>query len=488
MSNSPQLPNLISVEGELCRRSLRHFARQAWRLIEPNTPFSGNWHIDAILDVLQAVVNGEILRVLINTPPRHGKSSLCSVIWLAWAWLVDPSLRLLTASYAMPLALRDANRSRRLIESTWYRDRWGDCFKLMSDQNAKGRFENDRTGLRIATSVGGSATGEGGDIILIDDPHKLEDAFSAAARQTAIDWYSSTISSRLNDQRTGRIVVIGQRIHEHDLSGHLIESGDYEHICLPAEYEPTHPFLWPDDPRTEPDELLWPQRIGPTELERLKRSLGPYAVAGQLQQRPAPADGGVFNPTWWQYYDPNSRLPRFDEIVASCDLAFTGGPQSDYVVLQLWGVLGVEKYLLQQVRARMSFVQTLDEIEQLVASAKATYRRPTTTLIEHAANGAAAHNVLRKRISSLILRPPDGNKLQRAHAVAPQLAAGNVFVPGFKDPVNGSFDRSKTPAWVQDLIHECASFPRAANDDQVDALAQALAWIDRPQPRIRTLM
>jgi len=133
-------------------------------------------------------------------------------------------------------------------------------------------------------------------------------------------------------------------------------------------------------------------------------------------------------------------------------------------------------------------VQTLDEIEQLVASAKATYRRPTTTLIEHAANGAAAHNVLRKRISSLILRPPDGNKLQRAHAVAPQLAAGNVFVPGFKDPVNGSFDRSKTPAWVQDLIHECASFPRAANDDQVDAMAQALAWIDRPQPRIRTLM
>ena len=136
MSNSPQLPNLISVEGELCRRSLRHFTRQAWRLIEPNTPFSGNWHIDAILDVLQAVVNGEILRVLINTPPRHGKSSFCSVIWLAWAWLVDPSLRLLTASYAMPLALRDANRSRRLIESTWYRDRWGDCFKLMSDQNA----------------------------------------------------------------------------------------------------------------------------------------------------------------------------------------------------------------------------------------------------------------------------------------------------------------------------------------------------------------
>ncbi len=226
------------------------------------------------------------MRLLINVPPRHLKSTLTSVMWPAWLWLRDPTIRILSASYALPLAIRDANRSRRVITSEWYQARGGDQFKLMGDQNTKSRYDNDATGFRIASSVGGAATGEGGDIILVDDPHKLEDAFSAVALQSAIEWFSSTISSRLNDLRTGRMVVIAQRIHENDLSGHLIETGDWYHLCLPAEHDVSHPFTWPDDPRSEPDELLSPERFGRDEIDRLKRSLGPYASAGQLQQLP----------------------------------------------------------------------------------------------------------------------------------------------------------------------------------------------------------
>jgi hypothetical protein len=199
--------------------------------------------------------------------------------------------------------------------------RWGGQVRLSGDQNAKDRFENERSGGRIATGVGGAKTGEGGDIVIIDDAHKIEEARSPVMRRRTIDWYDQTISTRLNDPRTGAIVVIGQRLHEEDLFGHLLASGEWEHLCLPAEYEPEHPHLWAADPRLEAGELLWPARFGPRELAELKRQLGSYGAAGQLQQRPAPAGGGIFQRKWWRCYEPTA-LPRFERIVQSWDLTF----------------------------------------------------------------------------------------------------------------------------------------------------------------------
>ena len=323
------------IEAEQARRSLPAFVRAAWPVVE-RSPLVWGFHVDAICESLEAVARGESRRLMINLPPRHLKSTLVSVLFPAWLWITYPHLRLLCASYGIDLSTRDNLRARRLVESAWYQERYGRRVRLASDQNRKTRFETDEGGARYATSVGGAATGEGGDLLILDDPHKVDEASSAAARETALEWYDTVFATRLNDPATGSIIVIGQRVHEHDLFGHLLEIGGFDHVCLPAEFDPTHPFLWPNDPRTQEGELLCPERFGPNEIADLKRHLGSYGTACQLQQLPAPAHGGIFQRHWWNWYDPNEKLPAFDEILQSWDLTFTGNPSSDFVVGQVW--------------------------------------------------------------------------------------------------------------------------------------------------------
>ena len=268
------IPTRAEIEAEQCRRSFGLFVRYAWPLVEPANPFVDGYHVEAITERLEGVVRGEIRKLLINLPPRCGKSTLLSVLFPAWIWTLTPETRFLFASYAEPLATRDSRRCRAVIESAWYRERFGHLFQLSSDANLQHRFENDHTGVRLATSVGGSATGEGGDFIIIDDPHKAEESHSSGAREREIEWYGSTIATRRNNPATGSIIVIGQRIHERDLHGHLIAQGDWVSLVPADGIRATHPFLWPDDPRTQPGELLWPGRFGRGEVEELKRDLG----------------------------------------------------------------------------------------------------------------------------------------------------------------------------------------------------------------------
>lgn len=300
-------PNLLAeIDGELGSRSLREFVSRAWPIVEPSTPFVPGFHIDAIIDHLEAVTHGEIRNLLINVPPRHMKSLLVSVFWPAWEWLQHPERRWLFSSYGSGLSIRDSIKCRRLIESPSYQTLWGDRYALTSDQNTKGRFDNDRSGYRIATSVGGAATGEGGDRVVCDYPHNVQEAESDAVRKNTLDWWDMVMSTRLNDPRTSSKVVVMQRIHERDLSGHLLAQGGYEHLCLPAEYDGRRTVTaigW-EDPRREQGELLWPERFGQAELDALKRSLGSYGAAGQLQQRPAPAGGGMLKTHWFKFFQP----------------------------------------------------------------------------------------------------------------------------------------------------------------------------------------
>jgi hypothetical protein len=231
-------PNVrAKVERELATRSLREFVRQAWHVVEPATVFVSGWHIDAIVEHLEAVSRGEIPNLLINVPPRHMKSLLVSVFWPAWEWTRWPERRWLYSSYAATLSIRYSVNCRRLIESPWYQARWGHVFRLTGDQNAKTRFDNNRSGYRLSTSVGGSATGEGGDRIVCDDPHKVDEVESDAVRKGTIGWYDVVMSTRLNDPKTSAMEVVMQRCHQQDLSGHLLEKCNWEHRCLPAEYE-----------------------------------------------------------------------------------------------------------------------------------------------------------------------------------------------------------------------------------------------------------
>lgn len=464
----PTLPGENAIKKVLAERHLRHFIAQAWEHVEPGTQYVGNWHIDAICEHLEAVSRHQITRLIINIPPRHMKSLTCAVFWPVWDWINAPHTRFLFSSYAQTLSVRDNLKARRLIESPWYQANWSDKYSLAADQNQKTRYDTNKGGFRLATSVGGALTGEGGDKVVIDDPISAMDTHSEAVRTSTLQWWDEAMSTRLNDKKTGAFVIIMQRLHEEDLTGHIIarETG-WDHLCLPQEYESKHPHpivssLGFKDPRKEEGELLWPEREGPKEIEELKRRLGSMAAAGQLQQRPSPAEGGMIKRSWWKFYD---ELPaKWDKLIMSWDCAFKDSEKNnnDFVVGQVWGLVGADAYLVDQVRARMDFPSTVEAVKSLCAK----HPQVSAKLIEEKANGAAVIQTLTRKIPGIKAINPEGGKESRVAAVSPFIESGNVFLPN-----------KLGRAWVDDLIEECAKFPAAAHDDQVDSMSQALNWL-----------
>ena len=457
-----QPPPLDLINLLLAEKSLHEYIRQAWAVVEPKDRFLDNWHIQAIAEHLEAVSRGQIRYLLVNQPPRTTKSLLISVFWPTWEWVDRPETRWLYSSYAQDLSTRDSLKCRRIIESPWYRSRWGNRYRLTSDQNVKTRFENDRTGYRIATSVGGTATGEGGDIVVIDDPHNIKEIHSDAVRESVLRWFDEVMQTRVNDPKTGRFVIVMQRGHERDLSGHIIAKQlGYEHLCVPMEFDGKRrsTSLGHYDPRTEPEELLWPERFGRSEVDALKVSLGSFGAAGQLQQTPAPAGGGIFKRKHWQFY--NARPEKLDEVVLSWDMTFKKTSDTDFVAGGAWGRVGANKYLLDRVKERMGFAESVRAIRAM----KARWPRAIAILIEDKANGPAIIETLQKEIPGIIAVNPEGGKEARAYAIQPEHEAGNLWVP---DPA--------IAPWVEEYLGEMASFPRGANDDEVDQTTQVINW------------
>lgn len=459
------------------------FIRAAWHVVEPSTVFSPNWHIDAICEKLEACAAGEIRRLLINIPPRHMKSLTVSVFWPVWRWTTEPHLRFLTASYGEKLAQRDATKSRDLLRSAWFRARWPDV-QLKGDVDRVTRYENTATGYRIAASVGGG-TGEGGDIIILDDPHMADEAQRDVSREKVLDWHANTIASRFNDLKTGVEVIVMQRLHERDLSGYVLERDGWEHLCLPARYEPAHPFVWPDDPRTEPGELLWPAHVPAVELDALSSDMTSFHAAGQLQQRPAAMEGSLLKRHWWRFYprehDPDNpaaveHLPRFQQIVESWDTSLKDGAKNDYVAGQVWGVKGADRYLLRTFHRRANVHAVVTAVRETHAWVEERWPRiPHRILIELAASGPDAIAILRREVTGVVEIKVKGSKEQRALAAAVPLESHNVFVPGTHAPETSA--GYQAAAWVESLIEECATFPNGAHDDEVDAFSQAMNWI-----------
>lgn len=470
-------PSLEAIQAELARRSLRRFVEAAWPIVEPDTTFSRNWHIDRLCTKLEAVTRGEIPRLLVNVPPGTSKSLIVSVFWPAWEWINNPSLRYLTASYSDTLTVRDNLRVRDIVSSEWYQ-RFFDV-RFRPDQNAKTRMDTTASGWRIATSVGGRATGEHPDRIIIDDPHTAAQAISDAERQAAIDWFDRTISSR-GVSRGARLVVIMQRLHESDLSGHLLAKGGWEHVCFPMRYEPGRPS--PDDPRTQAGELLWPDIFTEAKVAQLERDLGSYGAAGQLQQRPSPAEGGLIKRAWWKWYPPDQKR-TVTEIVISVDTALKSKETNDPSALGAWGAEGPQVYGLKLLAGRWDYPELIRQIEALYGWCREQWPSVTpTVLIENTAAGPDAVAELRHRIPGVIAHTPKGEKIQRVHAVLPIIEAGNVWLPGACLP-DGRVDSGYPglPSWVEPFVDECAAFPTGAHDDQVDQMTQAIKRLHRPR-------
>ncbi len=360
--------------------------------------------------------------------------------------------------------------------------------------------------MRLAASVGSQVTGDHGDRLVVDDPTNPEQAYSDADRERANRWWDGTMMSRFIDA-DATAVIVQQRLHESDMTGHLLADGGWHHLCLPAEYVPAHPFTYPastpfvlpsgehvsGDPRTQPGELLDPIRLGESVLAEKRRK--PFIYAGQFQQQPAPAGGGMFKAAWLTGDTARRWEPGFhrylehgwDRLVQSWDMAFKGTKGADFVVGQLWGFHGADCYLLAQVRGRFDFTATLHAVRALTEFEPLAVAK----LVEDKANGTAVIDTLRRKIPGLIAIEPQGGKQVRASAVSPRYEAGNVILPaadtipcpaGFTD--EGGEWHALAPTTVADWVHEHATFPAGSHDDQVDAASQALTWAN---PRARTI-
>lgn len=447
-------------ERELYSRSFTHFIKAAWHVLEPATPFKSNWHIDAICEHLENVSRGTIKNLIINVPPRHMKSLLCSVLWPAWEWTFKPSTRWLFTSYSGGLSTRDSTKCRDLIASPWYQSLFGHIFQLKEDQNQKSRFENTRTGHRIATSVGGIATGDGGDRVVADDLHKAQDAYSKADRDFAVKFWKEVMSTRLNDPKTGSKVIVGQRVHIQDVAGEMLKTKDYELLILPAEYDPriqVSTNIGFKDPRNKECELLWPEHFGAKEVGQLKKELGSMAAAAQLNQNPSLPQGSIVKRDQFKFW---KALP--DDLTDHCqfwDATFKDTAESDFVVGGYWARKGSSFYLIDVIRAQMNFNSTV----QAVLSFSAKHPKAWAIHIEDKANGPAIMNMLNDKLSGLIPFNPQGSKEARFSSVSPLFEAGNVYLP---DPENNE--------WVHDYIEELVNFPVSAHDDQVDMTSMAL--------------
>lgn len=451
--------------------SLVEFTAEAWPIVEPATDYLHTWHVDLIAEHLEAVTAGEITRLIINIPPRNMKSISVSVMWPCWEWgpMRRPELRYLFCSYAATLSTKHSLDRRRIIESEWYRDLWPHV-ALTTDQNVKTEYENTRRGVMISTSVGGAATGKGGNRVVVDDPVNPEEAYSDAKREAANDYVDRTLPSRLDDKRRDAMVIVMQRIHDDDVTGHVLARslpGEWTHLCVPAEAPEHMQVVFPRSGRVvvrDPGELLWPEREGPDELAAMKRAMGTRDYEAQFNQNPAPPEGAMIKTDWFRYW---RELPDgLTEWLQSWDMTFTDSDSSDYVVGQCWAKLGADKYLVDQVRGRWDMPKTVERVRAFCVK----WPQAGLRLVEDKANGPAVVATLKREIGGFVPVTPKGGKIARLAAVSPDIEGGNVYIP----------DPALNP-WVEDYLFECSRFPFGAHDDQVDSTSQALQRLTKAQ-------
>lgn len=445
-------------------KSLFHYFKCAWTTLEPSTSFLSNWHQGLISEYLTACRLRQISRLIINIPPRYTKSILVSVCLPTWVWITSPSDRFLAASYSQSLSTKHSVDRRRLLQSPWYQQAWADRFELMGDQNVKTEFENSKRGHMVATSIKGTATGKGGNWILIDDPMDTSQAESEAERTAANEAFDAKFTTRLDDKKSGVIIIIMQRLHSLDLTGHVLAKGEnWEHLKIPAiEDEGRKVYSFPISGRsvvrTEGD-VLHPEREDKDQIENQKRSMGSYAFAGQYQQRPAPRGGGILKEANWRFYTTLPLNP--DEWLTSWDCSFKEKAASDFVAGTVWARYGVKKYLVDMVHRRMGFADT----EKAIIATKLKYPKIRRVLVEDAANGTPIIETLKRKITGVTAVLAMRSKTERVATMEADHENGNYYLP---DPVANP--------WVRVLIDECSAFPNSAHDDIVDSVSQAANW------------
>lgn len=448
---------------------LHNFTRYMFRS-KRNIDMLDNWHQARICKALERVYTGRTNRLIINVPPRSGKTEIAVKAFIAWSMGLAPDSEFIHASYSKRLATANAYDIRAMMQHEAYRliFPW---LKLQEDSKAKDEFRTTAGGIVYATGAEGTITGYGaskmrdnfGGAIIIDDPHKAGEATSPVMRQSVIDWYQSTIQSRLN-KPDGPIIIIMQRLHEEDLSGWLLNGGSgepWEHLVIPA--------------RDESGQSFWPEQFPTEMLDRLELT-SPYVFAGQYMQRPAPLGGGIFKDEWWRFFDA---MPPIKYRAIYADTAQKTKEQNDYSVFQCWGLTqDNQMVMLDMVRGKW-------EAPELEAMARAfwqkhhsqAYHGPLRAFkVEDKVSGTGLIQKLKREGIPIVPIQRNIDKVSRAFDAAPYIQSGNVYL-------------MRSTPHLADFLSEAAVFPNGTHDDMIDATMSAISDLTAPQatPAIRTL-
>jgi predicted phage terminase large subunit-like protein len=453
-----------AVLAALLRSDLGSFVRKCFVTVLPGTRYLPNWHIEAIIYQLMRVQKAEVGRLLINQPPRSLKSLCVSVAYVAWLLGHDPTRRIIVVSYANELAAELHRQFRMVIDAPWYRHLFP-AKHAVKDTGTE--LATSAGGSRYATSVGGTLTGRGADLIIVDDPLKAEEAMSEPARRRVIDWFGGTLVSRLNDKERGAIIVIMQRLHEDDLAGHLLEQGNWQHLDLPAIAieDDTIPIGPGKLVTRHAGDVLHPERESQAALDRIKAEIGSLRFSAQYQQRPVPVAGNLIKRDWFRIYNEAPETGPGDRTVQSWDIATMIGETNDYSVCATWRMIKSDYYLMDIFRGRLSYPDLRRKVSALCARYGAN-----TIVIEDAGPGMQLLQDLHRDLPAAMPRPigskPDGSKMDRMLAQSAKIEAGHVHLP-------------KQADWLASFLLELLAFPQGRHDDQVDSVSQFLNWAAR---------
>jgi predicted phage terminase large subunit-like protein len=450
------------------------FIHMVFQTVVAGRPYLPNWHIMAMSHHLTRCLNGETKRLVINLPPRNLKSLCTSVALPAWILAHDPTKRIICLSYSAELAAQHSRECKAVMDSEWYRRNFRGT-RISREKNTETNFQTTRRGFRFATSVGGTLTGVGGNIIIVDDPLSSGDAYSAAKRSATNEWFDSVVYSRLDDKRDGVIIIVSQRQHIDDLTGHVLQSGSWTQLVLPAIAEMEEQIqIGPDKYHVRrPGDLLHEEREPRAVLDQMKAESGSHRFSAQYQQCPTPEDGEIVKWEWFEFYDEIPAHKWGDRIVQSWDTALKSGNHNDYSVCLTFLVRDNNYYLLDVFRERLNYPDLKHHIIRLADKYKAH-----SYIIEDKGSGISVISDIRHGVYAKISKPiaytPVGDKVSRIMAQSAKIEARQVYLP-------------RRASWLGDFHDELLQFPHGRHDDQVDALAQFLDWIDQ-RKRNRTVI
>jgi predicted phage terminase large subunit-like protein len=460
----------------LLRDDFRSFMERAFYELEPGTSFVAGWHIDYLCAELEKCLKGENRRLIINMPPRHMKSLLVSVGLVAFFLGQDPTKKIICVSYSKELAAFFSRHCRKLMQAEWYKSVFPQT-RISELKNTEFEFHTTAGGYRLSTSVEGTLTGRGGDVIIIDDPMNASDVNSKVTRERINNWYESALYSRLDDKEKGIILLVMQRLHQDDMSGYLLHKNrkGWAHLILSAIADGQDDFTWVGGSHTRKvGDPLWPERESLKVLEETRRSMGPLPFSAQYQQSPLPPEGTLMKREYFHYYDALLFKPKYDpayaetppgRVIQSWDTASKTGEFNDYSVCTTVYKYYGKYYLLDVFRARLEFPDLLEKV-RIHAQSRWTEQmlEVAHVIIEDAGTGTSLIQNFRRRSQgvSVISFKPDRDKTLRLQATLDDFKSGKILFP-------------RSAPWLPEFEAELLSFPNGRYDDQVDSISQFLA-------------